>query len=69
MSPNQIEIDTTRQHAELRHGVLGLCARFGGAYWRRLEAERGYAVEFVEAMTTGGFGSANPERIGGWEVT
>ena len=52
---SQIEIDTSGRHAELRKGVRGLCARFPGAYWRRLDGERGYPVAFVEAMTEAGF--------------
>ena len=66
MSTSRIEIDTTGQYAELRRGVQQLCARFGGAYWRVLDAERGYPVEFVEAMTAAGFLAALiPEEYGG----
>ena len=43
--------------------MRGLCARFGGEYWRGLDVERGYPVEFVEAMTRVGFHVApNPEE-------
>ena len=66
MSSSQIEIDTTGQYAELRRGVQQLCARFDGEYWRRLDGERGYPVEFVEAMTAAGFLAALiPEEYGG----
>ena len=66
MSTSRIDIDTTGEYAELRRGVRGLCARFGGEYWRRLDGERGYPVEFVEAMTAAGFLAALiPEEYGG----
>ena len=66
MSLSLIEIDTSGQYSELRRGVRGLCARFGGEYWRRLDGERGYPVEFVEAMTAAGFLAALiPEEYGG----
>ena len=66
MSTSRIEIDTTGQYAELRRGVQQLCARFDGEYWRRLDGERGYPVEFVEAMTAAGFLAALiPEEYGG----
>ena len=63
---SEIVIDTTGQYSELRRGVQQLCARFGGEYWRRLDGERGYPVEFVEAMTAAGFLAALiPEEYGG----
>ena len=66
MSLSPIEIDTSGQYPELRRGVRQLCARFPGPYWRRLDAERGYPVEFVEAMTAAGFLAALiPEEYGG----
>ena len=65
MSPPNVEIDTSGRYAELRRGVRGLCARFPGEYWRRLDAERGYPVAFVEAMTAAGFlGALIPEAYG-----
>ena len=70
MSLSLIEIDTSGQYSELRRGVRGLCARFGGEYWRRLDGERGYPVEFVEAMTAAGFLAALiPEEYGGGGAT
>ena len=52
--------------AEIRRAVAGLCTRFGGEYWRRLDRERAYPTEFVEAMTEGGFlGVLIPEQYGG----
>ena len=51
---------------QVRQSVAALCARFPGEYWRRLDRERAYPREFVEAMTEGGFlGVLIPEEYGG----
>ncbi len=56
--------DTT--HAEIRSEVARLCARFPGAYWRALDAERGYPSAFVAALTEAGYLAALiPEEYGG----
>ena len=53
-------------HSEIRDGVARLCAGFPGAYWRRLDAERGYPSEFVAALTEAGYlGALIPEAYGG----
>ena len=66
MSTSQIEIDPSDRFPELRRGVRQLCGRFPGAYWRRLDADRGYPVEFVEAMTAAGYLAALiPQEYGG----
>jgi acyl-CoA dehydrogenase len=45
----------THDHAEIRAAIARLCAGFPGAYWRRLDAERAYPTEFVQALTTAGY--------------
>ncbi|MCY3902931.1 MAG: acyl-CoA/acyl-ACP dehydrogenase [Caldilineaceae bacterium] len=61
-----LDLGPTNQFAELRRGVRQLCDRFPGTYWQRLDAERGYPVEFVGAMTESGFLAALiPEDYGG----
>ena len=51
---------------ELREGVRELCARYPGAYWRRMDAEDAYPAEFVDAMTKAGWLAALvPEDYGG----
>jgi acyl-CoA dehydrogenase len=51
---------------ELRRGVREVCARFPGGYWRKLDAQRLYPEEFVEAMTEAGYLAALiPEQYGG----
>jgi len=56
----------TPAHEEIREGVRRLCARFPGEYWRKLDAERGYPTEFVNALTEAGYLAALiPEEFGG----
>lgn len=56
----------TDSNAEIRAEVAKLCARFPGAYWRELDAVRGYPTEFVQALTEGGYlGALIPEEYGG----
>jgi alkylation response protein AidB-like acyl-CoA dehydrogenase len=53
-------------HAEIRTEVARLCGRFPGAYWRELDAARGYPTEFVTALTEAGYLAALiPEEYGG----
>ena len=53
-------------HAEIREEVAKLCARFPGEYWRKLDAERAYPTEFVQALTEAGYlGALIPEGFGG----
>ena len=43
-----------------------LCARFPGEYWRRVDRDRAYPTEFVQALTEGGWlGALIPEEFGG----
>jgi len=66
MSMDQAMLPDTDPHAEIRREVGKLCARFPGEYWRKLDAERGYPTEFVEALTREGWLSALiPEEFGG----
>jgi alkylation response protein AidB-like acyl-CoA dehydrogenase len=53
-------------HQEIRDGVRALCARFPGEYWRKLDRERAYPSEFVQALTEAGYLAALiPEEYGG----
>ncbi len=53
-------------NADLRAEVAKLCAGFPGAYWRELDARRGYPTEFVRALTEAGYlGALIPEDYGG----
>ncbi len=58
------------EHREIRDAVQALCRRFPGAYWRTLDRERGYPVEFVRALTEAGWlGALIPEAYGGSGLT
>ena len=53
-------------HDEIREAVRALCATFPPAYFRKLDAARGYPVEFVEALTRAGWLAALiPHEYGG----
>lgn len=51
---------------EIREAVRRLCGDFPGEYWQKLDRERAYPIEFVQALTTAGFLSVLiPEEYGG----
>ena len=51
---------------DIREGVIDLCSRFEGKYWRDLDRTREYPEEFVKALTESGFlGCLIPEKYGG----
>jgi acyl-CoA dehydrogenase len=53
-------------HAAIRDEVRKLCANFPGEYWRKLDRERAYPTEFVQALTEAGYLAALiPEDYGG----
>src|SRR5882724_9098049 len=57
-------------HAEIRAAVRRLCEQFPGEYWRRLDRERAYPAEFVQALTAAGYlGILIPEEFGGAGLT
>jgi acyl-CoA dehydrogenase len=56
--------------APIREAVRALCAGFPGEYWRKLDRERAYPAEFVQALTEAGFLAALiPEEYGGSGLT
>jgi acyl-CoA dehydrogenase len=51
-------------NADLREGVRALCARFDGAYWRKVDEARAYPEEFVDRADRKRAGSALiPEAV------
>ena len=44
-----------RNHTDVRDAVARLCADFPGEYWRDKDRQKLYPVEFVEALTEGGY--------------
>jgi len=56
----------SQSHPEIRDAVHKLCEGFPGEYWRKLDRERAYPTEFVQALTQAGFLSVLiPEEYGG----
>jgi acyl-CoA dehydrogenase len=56
----------TDQYADIREAVSRLCAEFPGEYWRKLDRDRLYPTEFVQALTEHGWLSVLiPEEYGG----
>src|SRR3546814_3991659 len=59
-------VDTAESFPEIREGVRALCANYPGAYWRELDARRGYPQAFVKELTEAGYLAALiPEDYGG----
>lgn len=54
------------EYQELRDAVSDLCSRFPDEYWRRVDEQRGYPEEFVNALTVAGWLAALiPTEYGG----
>lgn len=54
------------EYQELRDAVSDLCTRFPDEYWRRVDEQRGYPEEFVNALTAAGWLAALiPVEYGG----
>jgi acyl-CoA dehydrogenase len=61
-----VNVPLGRDFPELRDAVGKICARYPGAYWRRLEDRSEYPVEFIRDLTEAGFLAALiPEDYGG----
>ena len=57
---------TINNYQEIREAVRALCAEFPGEYHRKIDEERGYPEEFVDALTKAGWMAAMiPEEYGG----
>jgi len=51
---------------QIRDAVRALCAKFPGEYWREVDRDRRYPLDFVNAMTEAGYlGVLIPEAFGG----
>ena len=55
MSGKACDDPGTDPYRDIRDAVRGLCAAFPDAYHRRIDAERGYPSEFVDALTRAGW--------------
>src|SRR5208283_812839 len=59
-------MQVTESYGEIRAAVRALCANFPDAYFRKIDEERSYPVEFVNALTQAGWLAALiPEEYGG----
>src|SRR5215470_16029251 len=62
----EVTVALGEDYADLRDSVRRICGDFPPEYWRKLDEERGYPTEFVQAMTAAGFlGALIPEEYGG----
>jgi acyl-CoA dehydrogenase len=53
-------------YQELRDAIRDLCSRYPDAYWREVDARRGYPEAFVDALTGAGWlGALIPQEYGG----
>ena len=48
----------TETHSELREAIRALCATFPPEYHRRIDRNRAYPEEFVDALTKAGWMAA-----------
>jgi acyl-CoA dehydrogenase len=51
-------LDTPDEYQEIRAAVRDLCSQFPDAYFRQIDAQRGYPEAFVDALTGAGWLSA-----------
>ena len=60
------KIDADDAHREIRDAIRALCSQFPDAYFRKVDADRGYPEAFVDALIGAGWLSAMiPEQYGG----
>jgi acyl-CoA dehydrogenase len=61
-----VDLSVSAERDHIRDAVRELCARFGDAYWRELDAQGDYPTEFVRALTEAGWlGALIPTEYGG----
>jgi acyl-CoA dehydrogenase len=66
MSMATISLGLTEEQRALESGVLEVCKRYPGEYWRDLDARRAYPEAFVAELTRAGYLAALiPEDYGG----
>jgi acyl-CoA dehydrogenase len=61
-----INLSLTDEQRALRAGVIEICKRYPGEYWRDLDARRDYPEKFVDELTRAGYlGALIPQEYGG----
>ncbi len=64
--PDNLTMPLSSQWADIRDGVVKVCAGFPNEYWVGLDHEARYPTEFVTALTESGYlGALIPEEYGG----
>jgi acyl-CoA dehydrogenase len=59
-------VDPHGKYEDLRRALRDLCSEFSSDYFRRIDEQRGYPEEFVNALTKAGWlGALIPEEYGG----
>src|SRR5256886_8619427 len=59
-------IATPERHSEIREAVRALCKQFPDEYHRKIDEQRGYPEQFVDALTKAGWLAALiPQEYGG----
>ena len=59
-------MDNAELHQSLRQSVREICQHYPDAYWRGLDATRGYPEAFVRALTEAGYLAALIPTEYGW---
>jgi acyl-CoA dehydrogenase len=60
------QIPTPDAHQEMRDALRDLCSRYDSAYWQKVDTDRGYPEQFVDALTEAGWMAALiPTEYGG----
>ncbi|HYE89911.1 MAG TPA: acyl-CoA dehydrogenase family protein, partial [Terriglobales bacterium] len=61
-----LPLSLTDDQRALKAGVIEICKRYPGEYWRELDAQRAYPEKFVDELTRAGYlGALIPEEYGG----
>jgi acyl-CoA dehydrogenase len=61
-----IPLALTDEQRALKAGVIEICKRYPGEYWRELDAKREYPEKFVDELTQAGYlGALIPQEYGG----
>jgi acyl-CoA dehydrogenase len=59
-------LNLSEQHQDIRNAVRDLCSRFPAEYHRKIDEQRAYPEEFVDALAKAGWlGALIPEEYGG----
>ncbi len=59
-------LNTAGQYQDIRDAVRDLCSQFSAEYFRKIDEQRGYPAEFVDALTQAGWLAALiPQEYGG----